>query len=404
MRVYKPKRADGEYYEKWYCETRDHRGNVRRIPAFTDKRQSEEFARKLEKLIACRANNEMPTGDLAGWLEAVPARARRKFEEIGLIDAKRAAAGKPLRMHVADYVGTLEARRRAKDYIGNVKTQMSRILRGCGFVYWSDIEADKVERFVASLRDGEGMSVTTGNHYVATVKRFCRWMVRSGRAAESPVEHLSGLNARTDRRRRRRALTPDEQVKLLEAARNRKTSRGISGDDRRMLYLAAMSTGLRWSELRSLTPASFDFNGSPPTVTVQAAYSKHRREDVLPLHQDVAAELREYLKLKHPSAPAFPMQKTRRGSEMLQKDLAAAGIPFENEHGQVDFHSLRHTFISTLARGGVHPKVAQTLARHSTIQLTMDCYSHTTIEGSAKALDALPDFTNGAAKRETRTA
>ena len=30
-----------------------------------------------------------------------------------------------------------------------------------------------------------------------------------------------------------------------------------------------------------------------------------------------------------------------------------------------DFHSLRHTFISNLARAGVHPKLAQSLARHS---------------------------------------
>ena len=39
------------------------------------------------------------------------------------------------------------------------------------------------------------------------------------------------------------------------------------------------------------------------------------------------------------------------------------------------FHALRHTFITNLARSGVHPKTAQSLARHSTITLTMDRYS-----------------------------
>lgn len=42
-------------------------------------------------------------------------------------------------------------------------------------------------------------------------------------------------------------------------------------------------------ELASLTESSFDFDTDNPTVTVAAAYSKHRREDVLPLHPTLAA-------------------------------------------------------------------------------------------------------------------
>jgi integrase len=40
------------------------------------------------------------------------------------------------------------------------------------------------------------------------------------------------------------------------------------------------------------------------------------------------------------------------------------------------FHSLRHGFITYLVTANVPPKVAQTLARHSTITLTMDRYTH----------------------------
>ena len=57
-----------------------------------------------------------------------------------------------------------------------------------------------------------------------------------------------------------------------------------------------------------------------------------------------------------------------------------------------DFHALRHTFISNLAAGGVHPKTAQTLARHSTITLTMDRYSHVYRGALASALDMLPNL------------
>ena len=62
---------------------------------------------------------------------------------------------------------------------------------------------------------------------------------------------------------------------------------------------------------------------------------------------------------------------------MLRRDLQAAGIPYRDEEGRVlDFHSLRHTFGTNLARAGVAPKVAQELMRHSDINLTMMTYTH----------------------------
>ncbi|MBN1808600.1 MAG: tyrosine-type recombinase/integrase [Planctomycetes bacterium] len=78
---------------------------------------------------------------------------------------------------------------------------------------------------------------------------------------------------------------------------------------------------------------------------------------------------------------------------MMRADLEAAGVPYADGAGKIaDFHSLRHTFISNLVAGGVHPKVAQTLARHSSITLTMDHYTHVAIGGLVSALGTLPDF------------
>ena len=58
----------------------------------------------------------------------------------------------------------------------------------------------------------------------------------------------------------------------------------------------------------------------------------------------------------------------------------------------VDFHALRHTFITRLARSGITPAVAKSLARHSTIVLTMDYYTHVLIEDERAALDRLPSI------------
>lgn len=55
-------------------------------------------------------------------------------------------------------------------------------------------------------------------------------------------------------------------------------------------------------------------------------------------------------------------------------------------------HALRHSFISNLARSGVHPSIAQSLARHSTITLTMDRYAHVALESQQEAIMGLPDL------------
>jgi hypothetical protein len=69
------------------------------------------------------------------------------------------------------------------------------------------------------------------------------------------------------------------------------------------------------------------------------------------------------------------------------------GLLEANDSGcHADFHALRHTFVSNLAAGGVHPKTAQRLARHSTIALTMDRYTRLRREDLAGALDTLPDL------------
>ncbi len=76
---------------------------------------------------------------------------------------------------------------------------------------------------------------------------------------------------------------------------------------------------------------------------------------------------------------------------MVRRDLEAAGLSYADDDGRVfDFHAFRHQYISSLAAAGVHPKVAQQLARHSTIGLTMDRYTHLSVHDVAAAIDRLP--------------
>ena len=228
------------------------------------------------------------------------------------------------------------------------------------------------------------------------------------------------LNVRTDRRHDRRPLENDEFARLLHVAETGPPSVGLLGRDRAMLYLLAAWTGFRRGELGSLTLRSFNLDSATPTVTVEAGYSKHRRQDVQVLHPDIVEALKGWLLKRKPKSDdeiLFPVaQKTcgvdRRTSEMVAFDLAAARrfwiaetddleerakreasefLLYKNKAGLfADFHGLRHTFISNLGKAGVSPKTAQILARHSDLSLTMNIYTHVGQEEQVAAINSLP--------------
>ena len=219
-------------------------------------------------------------------------------------------------------------------------------------------------------------------------------MILDGRASESPVAHLARINAKTDRRHNRRALEPDEVRRLLESTSRGPRRFGMGGYERVLLYRLATESGLRCKELRSLRVSSFDFERG--TVTVSCAYTKNRKMAVLPLKGDTAAELRRFFAGKMPNAKAFGgtyNQLTDKTSDMLRADLADAGIAYvDDAERYADFHCLRHTTGSLLAASGVHPKVAQSIMRHSDINLTMSLYTHTLLGQEAEAVESLPDL------------
>src|SRR5207247_65626 len=69
----------------------------------------------------------------------------------------------------------------------------------------------------------------------------------------------------------------------------------------------------------------------------------------------------------------------------------AAGIPYRDADGRVaDFHALRHSYITLLERSGASPKMAQELARHSDIRLTMNVYTPARLHDLVGAVEGLP--------------
>jgi integrase len=270
-------------------------------------------------------------------------------------------------------------------------TRVRRIIEGCGFESLAAIEAEPVQTFLRKLRREEDLGHRTYNHYLQAMDAFCYWCVATKRLIANPIVGLERLNTATDVRHKRRALSAEEVAKLIESARaSGKRIQGFSSEARARIYLLSYMTGLRKKELASLSPRSFALDATPPTVTVEAACSKHRRKDVLPLHPELVGELRKWLVGMKPNEKLFPLLERKKTWFMVRKDLERVGIPYENEDGIADFHAAgRHTHITELLRNGTSLVAAKELARHSDVNMTMK-YTHIGIADQAKAVANLP--------------
>ncbi len=352
--------------KKWWGRYKDENGRERRVPLATDKTAAQAMLNELVKKVERRG--------------------------AGLVDRFDDQRKRPISEHLNEFERHLKAKKVSPEQVKLVVLRARRIIEGCKAKRITDLSASHVQTFLAELRKKE-IGIQTSNHYLRAIKQFSRWLVKDRRSGDDPLAFIPMLNASTDRRHDRRPLSDADLKAILTAARSGPVVHHMPGEDRSMLYSTAAFTGLRASELASLTRDSFDLDNEPATVTVQAAYSKHRREDVLPLHPSLVTALRPWLTAKPKGKPVWPgdWAKAKKAGKMLQYDLSKAGIEYVDENGlYADFHALRHTFITNMVKSGVNPKTAQSLARHSTIDLTMNVYTSLTVCDQASALATLP--------------
>jgi integrase len=351
----------------WYITFIDNLQVRRRLPAFANKPATDRAAVKLQELLS---SGGVPSQELQAWLEKeIPAPMRERLIDWRIVDARRTSKhlGATLAEHLADFRAALEAKGNGIVYAQQEAATLGKIFSACGFKTWTDLDANRLYTHLASLRGAEGVSQRTFNAHLKATQHFARWMVMEQRAVSSPLTHLRSV-VQTEFRRQRRALNLDEQRALLAATAQGPIHHGMSGAERSLVYRLALETGLRAGELAKLTRAAFDFDAC--TVSLPSAYTKNKRAAEIDLRPSTVALLRAHLAGRPPDALAFAMNN--RCAEMLRPDLEAAGIPYLDDAGRAaDFHALRHSFITGLARAGVHPTDMQALARHRSIGMTM---------------------------------
>jgi integrase len=361
--------------EKYTILFADEHGKRRKKIGYVSKRESERLAMKLEERAAqirdglidpaaegYRDHEGRPLSDhLTDWTKALEAKGTTpKHVHLFTCRAKRVVAllaGAKLR----DIDSPKNAKRAD---LSGFKLALSKWTSS---VRLSDLATQAAQKALATLK-AEGLSLATCNHYWTAILGFANWCFDTHRTRENHLRGVSGFNAKEDRRHDRRTISLEELQRLVSVADRGPTFMGISGPARAICYRLAVATGLRYSELASITPESFDWQA--PNVVVAAAYTKNGDPATFSLSSDLADDLAAYVAPLPPGEPIFPLP-VDKGAKMLRLDLEAAKIPYRDAGGLVfDFHSLRCEMATLADAAGVSPGVVQRLMRHSTLELT----------------------------------
>ncbi|MDV6031340.1 MAG: site-specific integrase [Phycisphaera sp. RhM] len=334
----------------------------------------------------------------------------------------------PLREHIDAFVDYQRRKGTHPDRINTYENRLNETADACGFRFLCDLSVDQLEKWLSDEREGDrDMSASVYNGYREAWLAFGNWCIGKrvkGRKARyngekrliaNPFDGMARLDPEAERRRKARALTESELLRLLDAARSRPLTdattvyRGKNkgkqvakipdrrrrelerlGLERAMIYKTLVLTGLRANELRTLECRDLSF-GDVPFVKLRHSNEKSRKGSTIALRSDLAAELREWIQGREPGKRVFDVPAGIL--RILNRDLEAAGIPKKDDDGcVVHIHGLRHSFGTHLSKAGVAPRVAQAAMRHSNIALTMGTYTDARLLDTAEAVERLPSL------------
>ena len=246
-------------------------------------------------------------------------------------------------------------------------------------------------RVEATVREiaKRGKSGKTISNITEAICSFCNWCVIHNYLSENPLVRLTKVD--TTPNEKYRALTIEEIYQLLK----------VAPEHLKLLYIIAMTTGLRAGELRSLSRKHLDANSNG--LWLEANWTKNRKATFQPLPKRLVERLvcfcdsgiipllyqRFFRKFICPQdallyVPSHPARE-------LDMDLKAAGIPKKTDEGKIAFHALRTSFVTLTYEAGANHKEAQALARHSTPHLTANTYGRTRNERLAEVAEIVAD-------------
>jgi len=206
-----------------------------------------------------------------------------------------------------------------------------------------------------------------------------------------------------------RVFTPDEQKAIEKACR---------GERWGMIIILDLYSGMRQGEILALTSKDIDFekrtikiskqlsrlknfNPNIPGKTILSVqpYTKNSNDRVISISPAIVDKLKAYKSAEDANKTKWAEAYKNNGlvfcredghfaepktfQEFFKKILKDAGVADGN------VHALRHTFATRALEAGIPVKVVSQILGHSSIQITLDTYSHVLQELQAEAMQTI---------------
>ena len=241
-----------------------------------------------------------------------------------------------------------------------------------------ELDTSDIRLFVMRLHAG-GQSPRSIARIVSAWRGYYRYAIRLKQQTHNPC---AGVRVPRQSRALPKALSPDDTAQLLESDSE---DGALLTRDRAMLELF-YSSGLRLSELASLTITELDLAEASVTVT-----GKRGKTRIVPVGSHALAALRAWLderrQIAHADAHVFVGRSGRGLSPRaiqyrLKRWAAQRGLP-QTLHP----HMLRHSFATHLLQSSGDLRAVQELLGHADIATTQ-IYTHLDFQHLAKVYDA----------------
>lgn len=228
-----------------------------------------------------------------------------------------------------------------------------------------------VRSWLAELKE-DGISSKTINRKISSLKSFFRYQLKTGVLTQSPMVTVAAPRVS----KRLPSFVEEKDMALLFA--HLPFSADWKGRTERLVLQLFYSTGMRLSELIHLRENQLD-----EAYTQVKVLGKGKKERIIPISAELAAELKQYIEEKPEKLPGVPNLFVNEKGKALQ---ARSVYTFVKSHlSQVTTiekkspHILRHSFATHLMNNGADLNAVKELLGHSSLAATQ-VYTHTTIE------------------------
>jgi integrase len=337
--------------------------------------------------------------------DASRAQQERQDEEdrikAGLTDPRQRKiqerAARPLLDIMREYLDHMSGKDCDKGHIKNTESYLREAARVCEAKRILDLEPQRVNRWLSGLPQ----SARCKNARRTAVLALCRWAFNYEQTPRNPVPCglIPKFDENADRKRLSRAMSREEAKALFETLLDPEKFSGGSDEsgepkkaarnarERRVFYILAVYTGLRWREITRLRWQDFYLYIPKPVVIVPAGQTKNGKQEELPLVATVVDALKG-----HRTALAVDTDHVFSGQPTLKtwkRDLARAGIITRHVEGKketyegyvdgrdrrLDRKCLRMSLCTWLKEAKVDLRDAQRLMRHHDPKLTSNIYT-----------------------------